>query len=74
LKPSIASDGLCGNMADFVGVHVYIFKKRMMEVKRMVAEAQGLAQKRILEGYTYQEEREFDVAERQFSVTQVKIK
>ena len=40
----------------------------------MVAEAQGLAQKRILEGYTYQEEREFDVAERQFSVTQVKIK
>ena len=32
--------------------------------KRMVIEAQGLAQKRSLEGYTYQDERGFDVAER----------
>ena len=32
--------------------------------QRMVIEAQGLAQKRSLEGYTYQDERGFDVAER----------
>lgn len=32
--------------------------------KRMVIEAQGIAQKRSLEGYTYQDERGFDVAER----------
>ena len=32
--------------------------------QRMVIEAQGLAQKRALEGYTYQDERGFDVAER----------
>lgn len=32
--------------------------------QRMVIEAQGLAQKRNIEGYTYQEERGFDVAER----------
>ena len=32
--------------------------------KRMVIEAQGIAQKRNLEGYTYQDERGFDVAER----------
>ena len=30
----------------------------------MVIEAQGIAQKRSLEGYTYQDERGFDVAER----------
>ena len=32
--------------------------------QRMVIEAQGLATKRSLEGYTYQDERGFDVAER----------
>ena len=32
--------------------------------QRMVIEAQGIAQKRSLEGYTYQDERNFDVAER----------
>lgn len=32
--------------------------------QRMVIEAQGIAQKRSLEGYTYQDERGFDVAER----------
>ncbi len=32
--------------------------------QRMVIEAQGLAQKRNIEGYTYQDERGFDVAER----------
>jgi len=31
---------------------------------RMILEAEGLAQKRALEGYTYQDERGFDVAER----------
>lgn len=31
---------------------------------RMILEAEGLAQKRVLEGYTYQDERGFDVAER----------
>lgn len=34
------------------------------EAKRMVIEAKGLAEKRSTEGYTYQQEREFDVAER----------
>ena len=34
------------------------------QAKRMVIEAQGLAQKRALEGYSYQDERGFDVAER----------
>ena len=34
------------------------------EAKRMVIEAQGLAQKRHLEGYTYQDERGFNVAEK----------
>ncbi|MCL1994744.1 MAG: SPFH domain-containing protein [Defluviitaleaceae bacterium] len=32
--------------------------------QRMILEAEGLAQKRALEGYTYQDERGFDVAER----------
>lgn len=34
------------------------------EAKRMIIEAKGLAEKRVTEGYTYQQEREFDVAER----------
>jgi hypothetical protein len=34
------------------------------QTQRMVIEAQGLAQKRAVEGYTYQDERGFDVAER----------
>ncbi|MDR0929904.1 MAG: SPFH domain-containing protein [Oscillospiraceae bacterium] len=34
------------------------------ERQRMILEAQGLAAKRALEGYTYQEERGYDVAER----------
>jgi len=34
------------------------------ERQKMVLEAQGLAQKRAIEGYTYQEERGFDVAEK----------
>ena len=34
------------------------------QAQRMVIEAQGIAQKRALEGYTYQDERGFDVAER----------
>jgi len=34
------------------------------EAQRMVIEAQGLAQKRSTEGYTYQQERGFDVAEK----------
>lgn len=34
------------------------------EAKRTVIEAQGLAQKRATEGYTYQQERGFDVAEK----------
>lgn len=32
--------------------------------QRMILEAEGVAQKRALEGYTYQDERGFDVAER----------
>ncbi len=32
--------------------------------KRMVIEAQGIAQKRVAEGYTYQQERSFDVAKK----------
>ena len=32
--------------------------------QRMILEAEGLAQKRAVEGYTYQDERGFDVAER----------
>jgi membrane protease subunit (stomatin/prohibitin family) len=32
--------------------------------RRMILEAEGIAQKRTLEGYTYQDERGFDVAER----------
>jgi len=34
------------------------------QARRMVIEAQGIAQKRTLEGYSYQDERGFDVAER----------
>lgn len=34
------------------------------QAQRMVIEAQGLAQKRTTEGYSYQEERKFDVAEK----------
>lgn len=34
------------------------------QAQRAVIEAQGLAQKRTLEGYTYQQERGFDVAEK----------
>ena len=34
------------------------------QAQRMVIEAQGLAQKRSVEGYTYQQERGFDVAEK----------
>jgi membrane protease subunit (stomatin/prohibitin family) len=34
------------------------------DAKRTVIEAQGIAQKRQLEGYTYQQERGFDVAEK----------
>jgi membrane protease subunit (stomatin/prohibitin family) len=34
------------------------------QAERMVIEAQSLAQKRMLEGYTYKDERAFDVAER----------
>lgn len=34
------------------------------QAQRMIIEAQGMAQKRALEGYTYQDERGFDVAER----------
>ena len=34
------------------------------QAQRMVIEAEGLARKRSLEGYTYQDERRFDVAER----------
>lgn len=34
------------------------------EAKKMVIEAQGIAEKRTTEGYTYQQERGFDVAER----------
>jgi membrane protease subunit (stomatin/prohibitin family) len=34
------------------------------QAKRMVIEAQGIAQKRAVEGYSYQDERGFDVAER----------
>jgi membrane protease subunit (stomatin/prohibitin family) len=34
------------------------------EAKRMVIEAEGLAQKRQTEGYTYQQERSFDVSEK----------
>jgi len=32
--------------------------------QRMILEAEGMAHKRVLEGYTYQDERGFDVAER----------
>ena len=34
------------------------------KAQQMVIEAEGLAKKRSLEGYTYQQERQFDVAER----------
>lgn len=34
------------------------------QAKRMVIESKGLAEKRALEGYTYQQERGFDVAEK----------
>ncbi len=34
------------------------------QAERMVIEAQSIAQKRMLEGYTYKDERSFDVAER----------
>lgn len=33
------------------------------EAKRMVIQAGGIAQKRVIEGYTYKDERSFDVAE-----------
>ena len=32
--------------------------------KKLIIEAQGLAQKRKIEGYTYQQERGFDVADK----------
>ena len=34
------------------------------QAKRMIIEAEGIAQKRVLEGYTYHDERGFDVATR----------
>jgi membrane protease subunit (stomatin/prohibitin family) len=42
---------------------VGIIDQRTM-AERMVIESQGLAKKRILEGYSYQDERKFDVADR----------
>jgi membrane protease subunit (stomatin/prohibitin family) len=38
--------------------------EQQTQAQRMVIEAQGLAQKRATEGYTYRDERGFDVAER----------
>ena len=38
--------------------------EQQTKAQRMVIEAEGLARKRNLEGYTYQQERQFDVAER----------
>lgn len=38
--------------------------EQQTEAQRMVIEAQGIAQKRTTEGYTYQQERGFDVAEK----------
>jgi membrane protease subunit (stomatin/prohibitin family) len=38
--------------------------EQQTQAQRMVIEARGLAQKRAAEGYTYQDERGFDVAER----------
>lgn len=38
--------------------------EKQTEAQRMVIEAQGLAEKRKTEGYTYQQERGFDVAEK----------
>lgn len=38
--------------------------EQQTEAQRMVIEAQGIAQKRATEGYSYQEERKFDVAEK----------
>jgi len=38
--------------------------EQQTKAQRMVIEAEGLARKRSLEGYTYQQERQFDVAER----------
>jgi membrane protease subunit (stomatin/prohibitin family) len=38
--------------------------EQQTQAQRMVIEAEGLARKRTLEGYTYQDERGFDVAER----------
>lgn len=38
--------------------------EQQTQAQRMVIEAQGLAQKRSAEGYSYQDERGFDVAER----------
>ena len=41
---------------------------RQTAAQRMVIEAQGIAQKRSIEGYTYQDERGFDAAEKVRSV------
>lgn len=38
--------------------------EQQTEAQRMVIEAQGISQKRTTEGYTYQQERGFDVAEK----------
>lgn len=38
--------------------------EQQTEAQKMVIEAQGIAQKRTTEGYTYQQERGFDVAEK----------
>ncbi|MEG1526454.1 MAG: SPFH domain-containing protein [Erysipelotrichaceae bacterium] len=38
--------------------------EQQTEAQRMVIESQGLAQKRSTEGYTYREERKFDVAQK----------
>lgn len=38
--------------------------EQQTKAQQMVIEAEGLARKRSLEGYTYQQERQFDVAER----------
>ena len=38
--------------------------EQQTQAQKMIIEAQGVAQKRALEGYTYQDERGFDVADR----------
>ena len=34
------------------------------EAQKLVIEAKGLAEKRVIEGYTYQQERQFDIMEK----------